>query len=358
MRGIDNEYIKNAIDALVDSLGVKEDIPLEAVLPPLRMGKTNACIESIADYLGLPVIVNLIISDRFETSALATASSDDQGIQGISAQVSIPSHLPFYGTPSVSKTPIHVQVGGNYQGRPHAFISVMAHELCHLVLHSLWHTEKNNEIYTDLTAMILGFSAVMQAGRRVIHTQDCGAFTQTATTTYGYLADEQFHFALNRINGILKEKRTRCDDLKRRITQTMASYDKEVHLYRKLLRELNKLIEYVDNNPTRKIKKNDVPKVVEVHGPNYVERFASVLRDHEKKLEEVQSLYSDRCNRSQHHYTAHVLDSLRAVYADSAAALSALGRESSGLKDDVVVLRRCASVLCRLKIRRQVGSET
>jgi len=352
MEGISNEYIKNAIDELVDSLGIKEDIPIESVVRPLRNGKTKECIENIANYLGLPITVNLTISDRFETRALAATSSAGQGVQGITAQVSIPSNLPFYGTPSVHNIPVQVQVSGGYQQSAHTFVAIMAHELSHLVLHSLWHREKNNEVYTDLAAMILGFSDVINSGRRVVKTQYYDTFSQTSTMTYGYLADEQFNFALNYVMRILKDKRSRWEDTKQQTIQTLAAYKKQVHLYRKTLYELNKLIEYLDRKATtRKIRKEDVPKVVGIHSPGYLERFSSVLTNNERKLKEVESLYSERFQSPHQHYTTHRLDSLRIFYENLNALVSSVTSEFNLLKDDVAVLRRCVGFWGRLNVR-------
>ena len=38
---------------------------------------------------------------------------------------------------------------------PATFIYTIAHEMAHIVLHSLSHPEKRNEVYTDITAMML-----------------------------------------------------------------------------------------------------------------------------------------------------------------------------------------------------------
>ena len=350
MERVDNKYISNAIDELVGFLGIKENIAVETVLKPLHNGNTKECIEKIANQLGLPIAVKLLIGESFESRDLVTTNNAGQGTEGITAQVSIPDGLPFYGTSAMQSFPIQVQVGGNCRRYPHTFVAIMAHELSHIVLHSLWHREKNNEIYTDLAAMLLGFAVVMRMGRYAVETTQIGVgLEQTTTTRFGYLADNQFEFALGRINAILKTSRTAFNKVRTKITRTLTTYKKQLDLYRKMFYEFNKLIEYLDKNPRKKIREEDVPKVVEVHSLNYGERFVSVLRSNEKKLREVELLYSGWFQHSQHHYSTQRLDSLGVFHDDLHGLLSCLKRECALLKDDVAILRRCVGFLGRLK---------
>ena len=356
MERVDNKYISNAIDELAGFLGIKENIPIESVLRLLRNNKTKECIEKIANHLGLPITVNLIISDSFESSSLVATDDTGRAAEGITAQVSIPSDLPFYSSSALQGFPIQVKVGGNCQRYPYAFVAIMAHELSHIALHSLWHREKNNEIYTDLAAMLLGFAVVMRMGRYAVETTQIGlGREQTTTTRFGYLADEQFEFAFSRVNAILKTSSTAFNTVRTRITQTLISYKKQLDLYRKMFYEFNKLIEYVDKNPTKKIRKEDVPKVVEVHSLNCGERFVSVLRSNEKKLRKVELLYSDRF-KHPHHYSTKRLDSLGVFHDDLNGLFSGFALECDLLKADVAILRRYFSFFDRLKINRQVRS--
>ena len=370
MDRIDNKYINGAIYELVGSLGIKESIHIKTIREPFCAGKVKESIETIANYLGLPIVVNLqyvpatyqrrkigggSTSDEFNSSALVKTDSAGRGIEGITAQVSIPSYLPLYGTPGLQGFCISVKISDNCQRHPETFMALMAHELSHVVLHSLWHKEKNNEVYTDLAAMILGFSEVINIGRKVVETQDHVFSSQTFTTTYGYLSDEQFYFALNRVRSILRDKTTSWNDLKGKTIQKLTAYKKQLYFYGKRLRELNKFIECLDKNPRRKIRKEDVPKVIEVHGPNYIGRFASVLRNNEKKLKEVELLYSDRFEHPQH-YTKQKLDSLRMFCENLNALVLNFTRESDLLSNDLTILRRCFSFFDRLKVSRQSRS--
>jgi len=231
----------------------------------------------------------------------------------------------------------------------------MAHELSHVLLHSLWHTEKNNEIYTDLAAMVLGFCEVMNIGRKVVKTEDHFSYTQTVTTTYGYLADEQFRVARDCIREILKDERAGWEDVKQRTVKRLAGYRKQVHLHRKKLCELRKLVECIDRNPaSRKVRNEDALKVVEVHGPNYIEELASMLTANKSKLEEAERQYSDRCEHRNQHYTTPRLDSLRAFYESLYVMVSESTNEYRVVSNDVAMLRRYVGFIDRLKVKQRV----
>lgn len=372
MEGIDNNYISEAIDDVVGSLGIRESIRTEKIRGLLSAGKVKESIETMANCLGLPIRVSLQYvpavyrpagpggqnpDDGFHSSALSRTDSHGRGIEGITAQVSIPGRLPFYGTPELSGFGIAVRVSDNCQGHPETFMAIMAHELCHVLLHSLWHKGKNNEVYTDLAAMVLGFSGVMESGRKHVETTDYGAYSQTSTTTYGYLPDAQFRFALNRVAKILQDRRTRWDDLMRRTNRRLNAYGKQVELHRRMLHELSKLRQYLDKRPTRKIRQEDVPKVMQVHSLNYDEGCVAVLRSNERKLQEVETLYSGQFRDLQPHYTTPRFDSLARFCDNLDALLAGLAGERSLLSDDVAVLRRCVGFWGRVKARRGVRSE-
>lgn len=64
-----------------------------------------------------------------------------------------------------------------------SFATVMAHEMSHIVLHTIRHELKGSEIATDLCAMTQGFYEIFRFGRKTFRGQ------------YGYLDDKQFHLA-------------------------------------------------------------------------------------------------------------------------------------------------------------------
>ena len=357
MEGVDNKYISRAIDELAGFLGVREDIPAETVLQPLHKGNAEACIERMANHLGLPIKVNLtsvnvMSSESFESRDLVTTEGDGRGTEGIAAQAFMPSNLPLYGSSEMEGFPVQVKVSGDCQRYADAFVATMAHELSHVLLHSLWHTEKNNEIYTDITAMLLGFGGAMRKGRHAVETTNIGLGWQlTSRTRFGYLKDAQFRFALGRVEAIRRSNRSAFNTMRTAMDEKLGDYRKQLASYRKLFKEFNKLIEYLDRKQAKKIRKEDARKIVEIHSLNYGDRFVSVLRSNERKLSEIEALYSGWLDQPQDHYSEHKLKSLEVFHDDLASLLQGLKHESAVLKDDVRVMRRCFGFLERLQIK-------
>ena len=354
MHAIDNEYISNAIDELINLLGIKEEIPLQMILDPFRARKIKECIETIAICLGLPIAINLSYvpanyqtrnaSIRFDSSALATTDRAGRGVEGITAQVSIPSYLPLYGTSGLQGFPISVKISDNCLRYPETFAAIMAHELSHIVLHSLQHKEKDNEFYTDLTAMILGFSKVMEIGRKVEETKNYVILTQTSTTTYGYLSDKQFYFAFNKISEIRKKN----INLKKKLLKKLTTYRKQLYSYKKELFRFKKLVEYLDKNQNKAIRKEDGPKIVLFHQPNYTDEFTAVIRSSEEKLKEINDLYV-----GLFHYTQQRLNSLRKFDKEMDTLMLDLKKKSDLLNNDVSVLGKYVGFIGKRKINQQ-----
>ncbi len=363
MDKIDNKYISDAIDELISVLGIKEDIPIEILLKPFEAGNIKGCIENIADYLGLPIAINLSYvaanyqtgnaANRFESSALAKTDRSGRGVEGITAQVSIPPYLPLYGTSGLQGFPISVKISDNCQRHPATFLAVMAHELSHIVLHSLLHKEKDNEFYTDTTAMILGFSSVMLLGRKHrelkgVQYKNYGLFsestTETLTTTYGYLSDEQFNFAFNKIDKILKKN----IDSREKLTKKLTTYRNLLSSYKEELFRFKKFMEYLDKNWIKRIKGEDGAKIVAFHQLDYADRFATVTRSNEGKLKEI----NDFCVGLVH-YTQPRLNSLQKFDEEIDTLTSDLKREFDLLNNDVNTLRKYVGFIPKLKIKRQ-----
>ena len=349
MDGITNEYINNAIDELTTQLGVKEPIAVQTVLKPLRARNIKECTERIANYLGLPIVVNLS-HVPFESTGLARTNHAGRGVGSITAQVSILSYLPFYSTPGLDNFPISIRISDNCLKYPITFTAIMAHELSHIVLRSLWHKERNNEVYADLTAMILGFSRVMKKGRKIKETQTVGTrnhviysetVTKTLMTTYGYLSDDQFKLASDKIDGILKKYRTSYLDSKEKLTRRLTDYEKQILIYGRQLFKFGKFIDYVDRKHVTRMPQEDATKMITFHQPGYVDRFAGVLRSNEERHKQIYDNLHVGLSKSNHcHYTKQTTDSLRPLYKDVDALLSGLEQECMLLQKDIAVLKK------------------
>jgi uncharacterized protein YeeX (DUF496 family) len=354
--GISNGYINNAIDELTAQLGVKEPIAVRTILEPLRAGNIQGCTESIAQYLGLPVAVNLSHAP-FESTGLVNTDGAGRGVAGITAQVSIPGYLPFYGTPGLEKFPIFVRISDNCLRYPVTFATIMAHELSHIVLHSLQHKERDNEFYADLTAMILGFSRVMKDGRKTRETQTVQTqnyiiysqtITQTTTMTYGYLSDSHFKLAFDKIERILRKYKASCHDSREELARKLSDYEKKIVVYKQQLSKFSKFVDYVDRKHTTRMSQEDTARLIAVHQPGYVDRFAAVLRSNEEKRRQIRDRLPVGLSKgTASHYTTRTTDSLRALCNDVGALLSNLEQEYILLKNDVGVLKKHVGVLVR-----------
>jgi hypothetical protein len=353
---ISNEYISSAIDELTAQLGVRKPIAVRTILEPLRAGNIQGCTETIAQYLGLPVAVNLYHAP-FESTALVNTDRTGRGLARITAQVSIPSYLPLYGTPGLEKFPIFVRIGDNCLRFPLTFAATMAHELSHIVLHSLRHKERDNELYADLTAMILGFSRVMKDGRKIKETQTvltqnyviCSqTITQTTTMTYGYLSDSQFKLAFDKIEIILRKYRASCHDSREELARKLSDYEKKIILYKQQLSKFSKFVDYVDRKQIARMSQEDAARLVAIHQPGYADRLATVLRSNEEKCGQIHDRLPVGLSKSTaSHYTTRTADSLRALCSDVGALLSNLEQEYILLKNDVGVLKKYVGVLVR-----------
>ena len=107
MDEVKNDYIEKALNELIPVLGTKEFIDHQKIISLVHSKKVKEAIKTIALYLGLPIEVNISYvpkgyrpsaSDGFQSRHLAKTDWRGRGTSGITAQVSIPSNLPFYGT--------------------------------------------------------------------------------------------------------------------------------------------------------------------------------------------------------------------------------------------------------------------
>jgi hypothetical protein len=167
------------------------------------------------------------------------------------------------------------------------FVSLMAHELCHVVLHSMRHKERQNEFYTDLTAMMLGFAEAMKSGRKTVSSTTSGRTVRTVTTTYGYLSDSNFDFAYEKIESIWYAARVKQKQL---LTMTNAlerdfrRKKREVHYFRSYLA-------YLDRNLRSKFWKKSIAHddgylISTYHQADYTSDFEAALRKAESELKQ------------------------------------------------------------------------
>lgn len=268
--------IDNAVTELISLFGIKKDIEHEELVDMIRTQHIKKGIKVIAFELGLPIEVNLFYvpkeykkneKNMFQSKALSETDASGRGISGITAQVSIPNNLPLYGSAELKGFNIDVKVSVGCHEHPWAFITIMAHELSHILLYSMRHPQRDSEFYTDLLPMILGFRKVVEKGRQVVEiTREIGDRWETQTITYGYLSDKQFEIASNKIKTAFKERNKVKENYIKEITKLKALCSKA----RLNMQLFKKFLEYLGKYRKRYYKKADAHRIVLLHHIGYL----------------------------------------------------------------------------------------
>jgi hypothetical protein len=352
---ISNEYIENAINELVNFFGVKEPVSSENIFSLIRDGKVKDAIKLIARQLDLPIDINITNvpndyrsqngDNRFHSTYLAKVHQHGSGSEGITAQVLIPGSLPFYGSSTLIGYPINVKVSDNCTEHPVVFAMIMAHELSHVLLYSLHHPKKENEFYTDLTAIILGFQNIFQNGRKITKTDVEHDFmsttTITQTTTYGYLNDEQFNFACNKVNSILNKNRER----KKLLSEEFKKFTKLLSKYEKNLFKFEKFLEYLTKNTNKKISGENGKKMVTFFQPGYMDELDLLSKEYNQKRKTIEEFFKELT-----HYTEQRINQLSTYMSDLKIYTNELKNKFIPLKKDVRMLGKYVSYKHRIKV--------
>lgn len=292
---VGRQYIEEALNDMISLVGIKEDISSISLKNTFfREGGVKKCIKQIAEYLGLPIEVNVFDvssssyegDNQFTSSQLTKTGDNGRSSEGITAQVIIPSYVPLFGSKELVGFPVSVKVSKNIGENPETFFAIMAHELFHVVMHSLRLIKKDNEIYTDIGVMLSGFNKIMKEGRDVVKEYRENYIVSEKiireTIKYGYLSDSDFWFVNNKINQLLLEKREK----KKAILRQIDYCQKQVVALKKYISGFRSYIEFLDKNLKRKINPTDAEKIVLFHQPNYFDEFEKTVKIAEKTLED------------------------------------------------------------------------
>lgn len=305
---VSNQEVKIAIDTLIAILGVKEEVSLNDLRRLLSKGDVQGCIQKIASHLGLPVHIDLSYVpknaspdsvDRFESTYLAQTDSKGRGIEGVSAQVSIPQHLPMFGTAELNGYTIRVRVSKDCQRHANTFIAVMLHELSHVLLAALLSPHKNSELHTDLVPVILGFRKTVRRGRKVVESRSTTRVEKITTTTFGYLTDTQFDFACSHVTNLLEGYSKMKTDLQKatfRIEKEARKASAEFHRFLVYFNYLNK-------NPPKRMTPEHARRVVEMHSNNHISRWQQDMTNIMSTVESAKSFISQL---NKHYYPTTV----------------------------------------------------
>ncbi len=349
-----DEYIEGAIDDLVAVLGIKEPVAIERFVKGVRPGQIEKCIEDIGGQLGLPVKANLVVvsdeycrdeSAQFETTSLAGTDHRGRATEGITAQVSVPGHLPSYGSPRLVGFPITVKVSASCYKYAETFVAVMAHELSHVLLRSLAHPKSGDEIYADLTAMLLGFAGVIEAGRIVKRVTVEGNVRILHTTTYGYLDNAGFAFAYRRLNTITHNFKK----LRHKVLSLASELKSQTQDVEETLGLFNEFLYFLDTHLDQEVDRQDSAGIVAFHRPDYTQPVEAMARA-------SACLAAEATEKAQQTgYFTREAEAILKSYAEQLhGRRAALAKEYASLQSDCQVLRRNVAVLDRQKLEAQV----
>ncbi|MBI3298862.1 MAG: hypothetical protein HYZ75_11900 [Elusimicrobia bacterium] len=345
--GIDTNYIARAAEEVAASLGAKESLSVgDFHIPFGPAGDTTKCIKGIAQQLGLPIGIELSYvpaswrpdgkerpggHEKFESKHLVRTNWRGQGSEGIVAQVSIPPNLPLYGSSQLKNYPIKVRVSENCKSYPTTFIAVMAHELSHILLYSIGHRERDNETYTDITALLLGFSKITAQGRKVVKVTEGYNSTTTETTTYGYLSDENFDFATRKIAAIVESRKKEIRGAASAVRSCIQSHEG----LRKELALVKQFLQRVDASPNV-TGTTDVSKIILMHQASYFDKYESSARFSGEKLSGNEDYLTHL-----RHYTDTSAKRASAIEKEMKALRGIWAMQSKELKGDKLILARC-----------------
>jgi len=347
---LSNDYISNAIDELAACLGVKEESPCHDLLALLRKKETQACVQQIASRLGLPVRIVLSYmpkdfrpgdANKFCTSALSRTDWTGRGIGGIAAQVAIPAILPMYGTSSLEGYPIRVRVSENCLERPATFIAVMAHELSHVLLGSLIHPQKDNDLYADLVPLLQGFRDIIMTGRKTVESKRSGDSITECTTTYGYLTDSQFRFACDRIRGIIEVHRRH----RKRLLKQVALVRRKLAKATQRLARYHDYLQYLDAHPSDRMKTEDACKIVQFHALDYTREWDLAITQGTTTLTPIETFARDPGSL----YTPSSLKQLTEYSRRLDSVSEHLDHVVRAISEDLRVARRHVCLFYRLR---------
>ncbi len=351
---LSNDEIITALNELINCFGVKEDMPSDALLDLLRKKKIEECVQEIATRLSLPIRISLSYvpkdfrpdnTDGFCSSALSRTDWTGRGIEGITAQVSIPQHLPMFGTSGLQDYPIRVRVSENCHAHPDTFVAIMAHELSHVLLASLMSPYKDSELHADLVPILLGFRNAVRRGRKRIESTTNGNTTTTRTTTYGYLTDSQFELACSYVAQVIERHQREKKNLKKVMKQLQ-------HRLKKALRSFvtfRDYFKYLDRKPPDKMRPEHAQRVVQLHAQDYSREWEARIAEARRIYDAAESFVLDL-----NHYTSNAIERVKTHTQAVELATVELGEITKAIiKDvrikDVRIIRRYVGIIYRLR---------
>ena len=346
---ITNEYILSAMNDLIEAVGIKESVAGSDLEALVSSGQVQQCVEAVCAQLGISprVSVKHVSSlaahssgDSFHSTQLSKTDTRGRGYEGITAQVRLPRQVPLYGSAASEGLAVEVLVGDDVARHARTFLAMMAHELSHVLLYLLWHPQRDNEVWTDLTALLQGFASVLRDGRKVSEERLVAGRRKRVETTFGYLTDAQFEFAFAQVQTTLADRQTTRQQALALASNVASACSRG----RGMIDEFRTLLARLHEHPLSKYRTKDAPILVRCHATGYPEDFERCL----EAAAELANRVSTEC-RPVAWYTKASTQLVSHYMANLQATSSDLGRQLGRIADETRTLRRYAGLIFRLK---------
>ena len=276
------DSVRRDIVELDRCLGLKPAVAFERFKDlHTRREYTQLCM-AIGAQMGLSNAARLTIvspsasapgHQRFTTTALSKTDASGRGTHGIVAQVIIPADLPMYGTAAFKAHVIDVRISPGFETMPpQTLVTLLAHELAHVVLHALRHPQRDSEQFTDLVPLMAGFGDIVKQGRVVRKTEHRGNEVHTSTVTYGYLTGEEFGLAREIVRDRLARRRERY----RAVALFVARLAHRLEAATTSLGEIRGAVERLDETQ-QMVPRRFAKQVVDLHTPGLLDGHGRAL---------------------------------------------------------------------------------
>lgn len=287
-----NENIEEILTEFINTFGVREPIKSDFIAINIKMGRIEEAIKMIVEIFNLPISINIMRVSRDSLNKSRNSPSIFFSFNDLIAQVEIPNNLPLFGSSALNGYPINIKIGHISKSNPNIFIMIMAHEISHILLYSLRHLRKENEIYTDILAILFGFQNIFKKARKIKTTSIeqglLSSTTTTNTTTYGYLTDIQFNSVLDKIESELIKNRKHKLALQKKIKESQ----KQILTYKKMISQFKKILAILIKNLKTNISEVDGKRITEFFQPGFIDNVEAPLQN-QKKIKLIENFIKD-----------------------------------------------------------------
>ena len=236
---VNTQKLNAEIDKVIKCIGISDEANIEHIKALLEQKRTKDAIMAIAKQLSLDNLDITVIRKKIQKK--------DKNNPGhfVLADVNV-SDVGVYGSSHFIMRPCRINIYSGSEDNQDTFITVIAHEFCHIVLHSVKVPEKDTndeERLTDLAVIFSGFSDVYRRGRKNL----------IDDATIGYLSDGEASLACAAYD-------SKLDEAKSFRTKLQEEYDEIMTKNSDKIRFINMVTRFLKNKH-QKLNPEDVSKI-------------------------------------------------------------------------------------------------